>query len=78
MKRRLRRVQVSTDFFAEILKGTSESETNVPEDASFIRMYPSEGGSTYWVVLHSAQFRPLEEGETIPKMEVINEDSTRR
>lgn len=74
MKRRLRRVEVSTDFFAEMLKGMEKRRSNIPEDASFVRMYPAETGSTYWVVLHSEQFRPLAEGEQIPKLEVMYEN----
>lgn len=77
MNRRLSRVEVSTDFFAEILKGSREMETNVPEDASFIRMYPSERGSTYWIVLHSKTFRSLAEGEEIPEF-VVERDETIR
>ncbi|AGM11390.1 hypothetical protein M199_gp276 [Halogranum tailed virus 1] len=81
MKRRLKRVEVSKTFLADMLKSRRACETDLPEDAQFIELFPDFERDTYWLVLHSEEWDIVPEGGKIPRLEITvteYEDSTRR
>jgi len=77
MKKKFKQIEVSTEFLVEMLKSGGRRSTDLPHDATFVRMYPTDRGSTYWIVLHSDEWRELAEGEKIPRTEVTVTDICR-
>jgi len=66
-----RRVYVTPEALGRMFShGTQETTTNMPKNAELSHIYPAEDGARYIFVFESPEWPPLEEGETVPEMEV--------
>ena len=65
-----RRVEITPELLGDIVAGGRVTNTDLPDDAECIRVYPAERGNTYFLVYESDEWDPLMEGETIPKTDV--------
>ena len=68
-----RRVFVSPEAFEMWLVNEGRVRTNLPDDARFVRLWEKDDGSCYIMVFESSEWDELEEGEQIPKLEVVAE-----
>lgn len=65
-----RRIKISPEAIEAWMVGGKAIVTNLPDDARFVRMFPSETGDCYYLVFESAAWDELAEGEKIPEFDV--------
>lgn len=70
MENRIKRIEISNHMMADFLKDSPAYTTDLPEDASFVRIFDHEERDSQWMVLWSSEFEPVPEGARIPKLEV--------
>lgn len=66
-----RRIRVTPEVIEAWLVNENAVETDLPEDARFVRLYPDsdESYGCYFLVFESSQWEELREGEPIPLIE---------
>ena len=65
-----RRVRVSPEAIEAWMVNGNLVQTNLPEDARFLRIYPESRGRWYYFIFESEEWEELLEGEEIPDMDV--------
>lgn len=65
-----RRIRVTPEAIEGWLTSGGKVETDLPDDARFVRMYPDEKGRWYYIVLESETWDELPEAAEIPEMDV--------
>jgi hypothetical protein len=69
-----RRVHVTPEVIEAWLVNEKAVVTDLPEDARFVRMYPTDEGRGYCMVFESYEWPERTEGEQIPLFEVELEE----
>ena len=63
-----RRIKVTPEVIEAWLVNGGRVRTDLPDDARFVRMWPSDRGDCYILVFESSEWDELEEGEEIPEI----------
>lgn len=69
-----RRVRVTPAALEQWLVNGNAVNTNLPDDARFLRLYSGDKGRCYFFVFESETWDPLMEGEEIPELDVEVEE----
>lgn len=65
-----RRVLVTPEFIEDMLVRGCSLKTSLPDDARFLRMYPSEEAEGYFFVFESWEWEEKKEAEKVPRIDV--------
>lgn len=65
-----RRIEVTPEAIESWLVNESSVETNLPDDARFVRMWPTDTGRAYIMVFESKTWDEVPEGLEIPKHDI--------
>ena len=63
-----RRIKVTPELIEAWLIRGDAIETDLPQNARFLRMWPTDVGNGYMLVFESKEWEELEEGEEIPQI----------
>jgi hypothetical protein len=69
-EKRLRRVPIRSKNISNFLAGNMAVIEGLPDDVEVVRTYEDPAAQSYYFVVRSDEFPPVEEGEEIPETEL--------